>query len=588
MAARNGGGGMTTAAWGPAQARESAPVSAVPVPRAPTPVTEDRATAYARAVVAGEVVTGRLVRLACERHLRDLKHGAERGLRWNPARAERALHLFDFLRHFEGPKAGQVIVLEPWQCFDIGAPFGWERWNADAGRWVRRFRKVFTEVGKKNGKSLLAGGIGLLLGFFEQEAGAQVYAAATKRAQAKLVWNAGRVMVQKSPPLRARIRVRALSLFDPATHSSFQPLGRDTKTEDGINPSAVIIDEEHRHEDRSLINLLSESFGARLEPLLWIITTAGTTGESVWAEDHDYAVKVLEGVIEDDALFAYIANLDPADDPFDERTWIKANPNLNVSVFLDDMRQRAKEAQAKPGALNDFLRLRLNVRTQSVTRWLAPEAWASTLEPPEPLSTERTAYAGLDLGSRNDLAAALLVLPAEDGYVDVFARFWCPEEGIAERSKRDHVPYDVWAVQGWITATPGNVTDYDVIRRDLNALADQCYVAEVGYDPYDATQLGTQLRTDGFAMIRIPQSTAEYNEPVKELESLVAESKLCVGENPVLAWMVDNTVMVQDAAGRRKPDKGKARDRIDGVPALLMGLKRLMAHAGDAAEWKCG
>jgi phage terminase large subunit-like protein len=580
---------MTVAIYGPARARPRPQTPPAQVTSAPA--IADRATAYARAVVAGEVVTGRPVRLACERHLRDLEHGHERGLRWNAAKSEMALHFFDWLHHFEGPTAGEVIVLQPWQCFDIGAVFGWERWHPEANRWVRRFTKAFTEVAKKNGKSLMAGGIGLLCAFFLDEPGAQVYAAATKRAQAKLVWGAAKVMVEHSPALRARIRVRVGSLFDPRTNSTFQPLGREMKTEDGINPSAVIIDEEHRHEDRSLINLLSQSFGARLDPLMWIITTAGTTGESVWNDDHDYAVKVLDGIIVDDSLFAYIANLDPGDDPFDEAVWIKANPNLGVIVsMLDDIRKLAQVAQEMPGALNDFLRLRLNVKTQSVTRWMTPQAWATTKEQPDPLSTDRAAYGGLDLGSRDDLAAFLLLLPAAGvddagqpvgGFVDVFARFWCPQESISERSRRDRVPYDVWAAQGWIKPTPGNVTDYDVIRADINALAGQCYLPEIGYDPYDATQIGSQLTSDGFAMVRIMQSTTEFSEPVKELEKLVAEGRLCVGENPVLAWMVDNTVMVQDAAGRRKPDKAKAREKIDGVAALLMALKRLMAHAAD-------
>ena len=549
----------------------------------------DRATAYAREVVetgmatssAGTYRVGRFVRLACERHLRDLEQGAERGLRWDPAQSEWALDFFRFVHHFEGPKAGKPVTLEPWQCFSIGSLFGWQKYDQETQRWRRRFRKAFNEIAKKNGKSLTASGVGLLKAFYDGEAGAQAYAAATKRAQAKLVWGAARVMVQKSPALRARIKVRALSLFDPRSASYFQPLGKDTKKEDGINPFVVIVDEEHRHDDRTLIDLLANSMGARENPLFYIITTAGVTGVSVWAEDHDYAELVLEGVLEDDSLFAYIATLDRGDDPFDEANWPKANPNLGVSVRWDDMRERAAEARQKPAALNEFLRLRLDVRTQSVTRWMAPELWASTAMQPEPLTTERTAYGGLDLGARDDLAAFLLLAPAADGYVDVHARFFCPEDGIAERSRRDRVPYDAWASAGWITPTPGNVTDYDRIRAEINAAADGCYVAEVGYDPHDATQIGTQLTTDGHQMIRIIQSTTEYNEPVKEVERLVAEGKLRVGANPVLAWMVDNTVMVQDFAGRRKPDKTKARDKIDGVSALLMGLKRLIAHAGE-------
>lgn len=560
--------------------------------RAPPPLTPDRASEYARQVVAGEIVTGRLVRLACERHIRDLGTGRERGLRWRPDRAEVTCDFYpELLVHFEGPKAGQRVDLEPWQCFVEGSIDGWQRWDEEHQRWVRRFRSVFEEVGKKNGKSLMAAGRGLKEAFFQGEAGAQVYAIATKRDQAKIVWGAGRTMVERSPQLRGLIKRRALSLYDPLTNSAFRPLGKDSGNEDGINPSAIIVDEEHRHDDRGLIDLMRESFGARAEPLFYVITTAGTTGESVWAEDHDYAVRVLEGIVEDDQHFAYIANLDDGDDPFDEANWVKANPNLGVSVRWDDMRARAREAREKPGALNSFLRLRLNVRTQSVQRWMQPELWRSNGAPPEPMAG-RIAYGGLDLGSRLDLSALILLVPGDDEILDVHCRFWCPQDAIAERSRKDRVPYDRWAADGLITATPGNVTDYDIIRADLNTLAnpedpdaDHADIYEVGFDPHDATQLVNQLQADGFRMVRLMQSTTEMDPAVTELERLLARGKLRHGNHPVLSWMVDNVVMVQDAAARRKPDKLKARDRIDGVPALLMALKRWMANAGSEVTW---
>lgn len=567
----------------------------------PQPAIADRATEYARRVVAGQIITGRLVRLACERHLRDLAGAGERGFYWHPDRSEWAIGFFRFVRHFEGPKAGKPVELELWQAFCIGSLYGWLR--ADG---TRRFRRSFTEVGKKNGKSLIAGGIGILDGFFNNEAGAQVYAAATKREQAKLVWGAAKTMVEKSPVLRGRIRTRALSIFSPRTRSFFRPLSKETKTEDGINPSTVIVDEIHRIEDRDLIDLLSESFGARANPLLYMITTAGSVGPSIWAEEHDYAEKVLEGIVVDDALFAYIANLDQGDDPMDEAVWIKANPNLGVSVRLDDLRERAQDAREKPGKLNSFLRLRLNVRTQSETRWLLAEEWAANGADPGALGG-RLAYGGLDLGSRSDLAAFVGILPiagADDSddsleAIDIIAKFWIPADAVDERTRRDRVPYRQWVDEGWIIATPGNVTDYDRIRADLNAFIgadvdadeqgadgdDFADLYELGYDPHDATQLSTQLTSDGFRLVRIIQSTGEMDAPVKEVERLVSARKLRHGQNPVLGWMVANTVMVADASGRRKPDKEKAREKIDGVPALLMAIKRWMANAGLEEEW---
>lgn len=572
-------------------------------------VIADRTTEYARAVIAGtasnsvmKTPVGKWVKLAAQRHLRDLKEGYKRGLTWRPDLAERAIDFFGFVNHFEGPLAncviphphvgeclGQPVILEPWECFIIGSVWGWLR--ADG---TRRFRRAFTEVAKKNGKTLIAGGVALLLAFFDGESGAQVYSAATKRDQAKLVWNAAKTMVEKSPALRARLQTRALSIFDPHSTSSFRPLGRDYGGEDGINPNGVIVDELHRHEDAGLVGLLSESFGARNNPLLWEITTAGMVGESVWAEEHDYAEKVLEGIIEDDALFAVIYSLDKDDDPFDEATWPKANPNLGVSIRMDDMRERAQEAQAKPSKLNDFKRLRLDIRTQSLTRWLTHEMWSGGDEPPGPLAG-RLAYGGLDLGARSDLAAFLAVLPNDDGTLDVVPHFWLPEDAIAERVKKDRVPYDAWVKQGFIKTTPGNVTDYDTIRADLNRfigvteneeeIADFADLYEIGYDPHDATQLATQLQADGFRLVRIIQSTTEMDSPIKEVERFIFSKRLRHGGHPVLAWMVDNTVMAHDASGRRRPDKEKAREKIDGVSALLNAIKRWMANAGSEDVW---
>jgi phage terminase large subunit-like protein len=545
----------------------------------------DRATAYARDVLDGRYVVGELVRLACERHLRWIEEAAEPGspFRWEPERSEKAIDFFLLCKHFEGPKAGEPIVLEPWQCFSIGPVYGWRALD-DEGVWGRRIRRVFKEVAKKNGKSLEAGGIGILETFFSGQPGAQTYAAATKREQAKLVWGASRKMVVGSPALSARIRIRALSLF--RDNDTYRPLGKETKTEDGINPSCVIIDEEHRHEDRSLIDLLVNSFGARRDPLLYIITTAGQVGESVWAEDHDYAEKVLRGVFDDDRIWPIVYNLDPGDDPFDEAVWPKANPNLGVSVRWDDMRERAKDAREKPGALQDFLRLRLNVQTQNQLKWLTPGRWDAMQAEPDPPES-RPAYGGMDLGATLDLSALVTLATADDGFhIDARATLWCPAEGIEERSRRDKVPYDRWVRDGWIIATPGAVTDYDMIRAEIGRIAEEDLdLYEIGYDQHNATQLAGQLESDGFVMVKVQQSTTELSAAVTELERWMQQGILRMGPNPVMEWMAYNVVMVADAAGRRKPDKLRARERIDGISALLMAVKRYMANAGREVEW---
>lgn len=550
----------------------------------------DRATQYAIDVLDGKYVVGRAIKLAAERHLRWIRESEkpDSPYRWVPARSEKALDFFRLVNHFEGPLAGTPVELAAWQCFAIGPIYGWRYMDPESGQWSRRIRKAFTEVAKKNGKSLTAGGIGLLEAFFNGEPGAQVYSAATKRDQAKLVWGASKVMVDKSPALRGHVQTRALSLYHDTC--LYRPLGKDTKSEDGINPSCVIVDELHRHEDRSLVDLLTQSFGARSNPLLYIITTAGLVGESVWAEDHDYCIKVLEGVLDDDRLWPVIYNLDDplkegGDDPFDPNVWAKANPNLGISVRVSDMQERAKEAKEKPGALADFLRLRLNVRTKSENKWLLPEQWNQTNIAHEPMGS-RLAYGGLDLGSVLDLSSLIMLTTRSDGQgVDCFAKFWVPEDGIEDRERRDQVPYRRWVADGWITVTPGGVTDYDYIRKDMAELLKELDLWEIGYDQHNATQLAGQLEQDGFVMVKVQQSAAELSSAVTEVERWMSQGRLACGDNPVLRWMADNVVMIEDAQGRRKPDKMKARERIDGISALLDAVKRYVANVGTETDW---
>ncbi|MBA3584887.1 MAG: terminase large subunit [Gemmatimonadetes bacterium] len=540
-----------------------------PVQRRGKAVTPDRATAYARAVLAGEIVTGRLVRLACQRHLDDLD---DPRFRWDPQAAEKALNFFALVRHWKGHWAGEPVVPEPWQCFVVGSLSGWYLANDK-----RRFRKAFTEVAKKNGKTLTCAVVGLLRAFFNGEAGAEVYSAATKRDQARLLFNDAVQFVRSSPALKGRISIRVGSLFDPRTSSVFRPLGADTDSEDGLNPSTALIDEVHRHKNRDLIDWMSQSFGARENPLLWMITTAGTDGESVWADEHDYAVRVLENTSEDEALFVFLANLDEGDDPFDEKVWPKANPNLGVSVGLDDMRQAALEAREKPSTLGEFLRLRLNVRASvgtrafDLARWDAGNGAVSIAE-------GEVCYGGLDLATVRDLTALVLVFPRDDGSVDELLRFWCPEEGIRERARRDKVPYDVWQREGLLKATEGNITDYDVIREDIRELSRSYEIREIAYDPWNATQLATQLMADGAQMFPLPQGYAHLNAPTKLLEGLVLSGKRRDGNHPIQRWMAGNAVFENDAQENVKPSKKRSTERIDGVVSEVMALSRHIAH----------
>jgi phage terminase large subunit-like protein len=530
-----------------------------------------RVTDYAEAVVAGEHVVGELVRLACERHMRDLESGGERGLRWDQERADHALSFFGFCNHYKGEWAGTPIRLEEWQAFIVGSIFGWKR--ADGSR---RFRSAFIEVARKNGKTLLIAGVGLYLGFFDGEGGAEIYAAATKEDQAKLLWMDAKQMVLKNDRLKRRIAVAAKSLYSEETASKFVPLGADSDTLHGLNPHAALIDEIHSHKDRGVIEVLETAMGARRQPLKVQITTAGTESARVWASEHDYAAAVMRGVFDDDETFAYIANLDEGDDPFDPGVWVKANPNLGVSVYEDEFRSAALKAKNQPSTLNGFLRLRLNVRTKVTDMWLDMGVWDS--QPPQHSLDElegRRCLGGLDLSSNTDLSALALWFPDDDDESgDLHVWFWLPRENMEERVRRDRVPYDRWVADGHIELTDGRVIDQSTIRNRINELSRRFDFGSIGYDPWNAEQLASvQLANeDGMTTVKIPQSIARLNEPTRKLEALLMAKKVRHGGHPVLRWMAGNTALYHSPDGLVKPDKKSSADRIDGVVAAIMAV----------------
>jgi phage terminase large subunit-like protein len=545
--------------------------------QAPPPA--DAVTQYALDVTAGRVVAGQLVRKACERHLADLATGNERGLHWDAAAAAKAVGFFMLLRHYKGewgPRPGQIlgdpIRLEPWQQFIVGGLFGWKR--ADG---TRRFRSVYVEVAKKNGKTLLAAGIALLLGFFDGEAGAEVYSGATKRDQAKLSWTDAVTMVRKNPSLKARIQVNAGSLSDLTSSSFFKPLGQDSDTDQGINVHGAIIDELHVHVDRSLLDNLETAASARRQPVIFKITTAGVKRDSVWAEERADAVAVVEGRATDDSMLVAIYTLDEGDDPFDEAVWPKANPNLGISVNVDFLRQQAEKAKRSPGALAAFLRFRVNVPTAVSTRAIDIDEWDQCGAEPV-IPDGALVYEGLDLASVRDLTALIVVHRGTDDFLNVDCRFWCPEDGIEQRSRVDGVPYADWVRDGYLTATPGNVTDYSYVEAEYGEIAGRLEVGEVGYDRWNASQLVTDLQAAGANMVAISQTHAGLAAGWRELEKAILEHKLRHGGHPILRWMAGNVEVETDSAGNQRPSKARSSERIDGIVGLTMAIGRVIVH----------
>lgn len=573
--------------------------------RSGPPAPPDPVTGYALDVVAGRIVAGVLVRKAAERHLADLATGHERGLSFDVVAATKAIAFAGLLRHYKGEwgplpgvrAQGLPIVLEAWQQFIIGALFGWKR--ADG---TRRFRYLYLEVAKKNGKTLLAAVIGILLAFFDGEPGAEVYCYATKREQAKLVWTDATMLVSANAGLKKRIRKYALRLVHEPSASFMTPLGEDAGTSDqGVNAHGVIVDELHVLDNRDGIDNLETATTARRQPVVVKITTAGVKRESVWADERADAVAVVEGRATDDSMLVLVYTLDEGDDPFDEAVWPKSNPNLGISVKTDAIREAAEKARRSPAAFAGFLRFRANVPTGVATRaldideWdacsgLSADEWTPGAIPParelydawiaRTIPAGSAGYGGLDLASVRDICALAVLFRDQAGTYRPVLRFYCPEEGVLERSRRDGVPYADWVRDGWLIATPGNVTDYGFVLEDLVRLAETYGIGEIGYDVWNATQLAVELKSEGANVIAVHQTHAGLAPSWRELTKDILDRRFEHGGHPVLRWMAGNVEAELDAAGNEKPSKRLSAEKIDGMIALTMARGRWLAHGG--------
>lgn len=545
---------------------------------------------YARDVIGGKVTACKWVRLACERHVHDLKQAGRRGFYFDADAAWYAIRFVQMLRHSKGKWGrgkGELISLEPWQQFSIWVVFGWKR-KADG---MRRFRTMYEEVARKNGKSTKAAALGLLLAFADGEPGAEVYSSATKRDQARIVHKEAIRMVRKNPGLKKHLTIVKDNLSLEATASKYEPLGADSDSTDGLNVHGVIADELHAWKSREMWDVLETATGSREQPLIIAITTAGIDRRSVCFEKHEYTQKVLEGWKDgsfvDDTWFGIIYTLDDGDDWQDERVWIKANPNLNVSKYLDDMRMKARRAAQMNAALNSFLRRELNVWVQGAVKWMNMDAWrASAGDTPALQMADRlkrmTCYGGLDLSSVSDLTAFLMVFPDDEENIRVVCRFWIPEDALEiiphYRSPDDAKHVQQWVKEGYIEATPGNTIDHDFIYAQLEKDADSFDIDQIAFDRWGASSVQQTLEKEGMKMVQFGQGFASMNPPMKELERLVLKGKLLHGNNPVLTWMADNLIARVDPAGNIKPDKEKSREKIDGIVALIMSLDLALRH----------
>lgn len=546
---------------------------------------------WIKAVLARRVVLGELARLAVERHVRDLKKRAGRGLWFDVAAADRRLKFCAFLVHVEDRQAGQPFVPEPWQCFVLGSVHGWRRKDSR-----RRFTLSYVEVGKKAGKTFMIAGEGLFGVGFDGVQGAKVFSIATKEDQAKLSWEPATAMLRFSADLRECFTANRKRIIDKTTGSYWAPLGSDSNTEDGKNPSLLLVDELHRHPDGALYNTVRFSMAARAEPLTWIITTAGAGRESFCWSVHKASENILRGITQDDSTFVFIACPDRGDDWRTEIAWRKANPNVGVSVRLEFLQQECAKAQANPRLENDFRRFFCNEWTEQVTRWIPMAEWdACSSVPPGDWEAAaewrrqaiaalagRPCLTGLDLGRTSDLTAAVHVFPPDPGRDFCAGKwvllpwFWLPSAKLdVDSGDADQVPYRVWESLGFVGIFEGNAVTSDELEPALVNCIAPFAMQEADYDPAaGARDVAIKLGDRGLPVVEISQGWANISPSAKKFETLVLTHQLEHGGNPVLRWNAANVAVKVDANENLRPTKEKSFGRIDGISATLNALGR--------------
>lgn len=526
---------------------------------------------YAQDVVAGRILTCKWTKAACQRHIDDLEKDWE--YRFDEGKSTRVCQFIELLPHIKGQWAGQPFTMEPWEVFIVSVVFGWVDEHG-----LRRFRTAYLEVARKNGKSFLMAAIGLYLLCADGEGGAEIYSAAVKKDQSKLVWDIARRQVLKTPALQQAFGVEAWkhSIFVESTASSFLPLASDSDSLDGLNVHGGLIDELHAHKSREVFDVIETGTGARQQSLMFIITTAGSNRAGICYEQRNYVTKLLNGVAQDESYFGIIYTLDDEDIDTvwdNPDVWIKANPNYGVSVLPFDLERLVKKARETPSAMNNVLTKRFNIWVNQDAAWLDMWKWDACRDESitlEDFEGERCII-GADFASKVDIAA-LCLLFERDGHLYPFLRYYIPDERIRDSSNDQ---YSGWWREGRFTVTPGQIIDFDYIEQDCEQFASMFEVAEFAYDPHQATQFAGRMINNGWNMVEVRPNVLNFSEPMKELEARTI-AKTLHHNDPVLSWMVSNVVCHYDAKDNIYPRKERPEDKIDGVIALLSAMNRYM------------
>lgn len=516
----------------------------------------------------------------------------EPGARFDLERVDRVLATFRALRHTKGRLAGRPLIPDPWQVAYVLAPvFGWVHFDEDFGTYVRIIRTGYVELPRKNGKSTLAGGIGIYLTAADGEAGAQVIAAATRLEQAAFVFAPIKQLAEKSPALRKHVTPYKSRIVHNRTASYFQPVANAGDAQHGADLHGGIVDELHLHKTNELVEAIETGTGSRAQPLILFITTADDSRvETPYARKRALVEQLAREVLRDATTYGVIWAVDETAegfDPYSEETQRAANPGFGISPTRAYLRSAATRAQQSPTDHASYMRLHLGVRTKQATKYLDLAAWnrnAGIVD--EERLRGRACWGGLDLGATSDLTAAAWVFPdTEHGGFDLLFRIWLPAAALDALDKRTAGAASTWAQRKALIVTPGEVTDYDFIRSTITRDSELFDVREIAYDRWNSTQLATDLINDGAPMVTMGQGYASMSGPTKELQRLIllgteASPILRHGGHPVVRWTVDNFAVAIDDAGNVKPSKRHAGDKIDPVVALIMGLSRAIEAGG--------
>ena len=496
-----------------------------------------------------------------------------------------AVTFIEQLCHTKGTWAGKKFKLLDWQEQIIRDLFGTLKPNG-----YRQFNTAYIEIPKKNGKSELAAAVALLLCCGDGEQRAEIYGCAADRGQATIVFDVAADMVRMCPALNKRCKILTSQkriLFTP-TNSFYQVLSAEAYSKHGFNIHGVVFDELHTQPNRKLFDVMTKGSGdARMQPLYFLITTAGTDTNSICYETHQKAKDILEGRKIDPTFYPVIYGAGEDEDWTDPKVWLKSNPSLGETIGMDKVEAACESAKQNPGEENSFRQLRLNQWVKQAVRWMPMDKWDACAFPAnEEMLEGRVCYGGLDLSSTTDLTSFCLVFPPEDEDEPyyVLPYFWVPEDTLDLRVKRDHVPYNLWHRQGYLETTEGNVVHYGYIEKFIERLGERFNIRDIAFDRWGATQMSQDLENMGFTVVPMGQGFASMSPPTKELMKLTLEKKIAHGGHPVLRWNMDNIFIRTDPAGNIKADKAKSTEKIDGAIAMIMALDRAIRCGNDTSE----